>query len=172
MSVIFIKDNLERVSIESLPQWLEKRESVSKKQLVLGQLGWKASTAQTPELMFELAQKHTFILPFLQSGLLRLFEEFPAEGCGLTRTEHCILDKVRGGGSLLVHLFSAVQAEEPVHFMGDWSFWKRVRGLVDVPKPLLEVEGDVPFYEPPKTPFPDQVFRKFEVVLTGFGIEV
>ena len=172
LSVIFIDDYLGRVSIESLPQWLEKRESVSKKQLVLGQLGWKAFTAQTPELMFELAQQDTSVLPFLQSGLLRLFEEFPAEGCGLTRTEHCILDKVRGGVSQLVRLFSAVQAEEPVHFMGDWSFWKRVRGLVEVPLPLLEVEGDVPFYEPPKTPFPDQVFRKFEVGLTGLGIEV
>ena len=49
LSVIFIDDYLGRVSIESLPQWLEKRESVSKKQLVLGQLGWKAFTAQTPE---------------------------------------------------------------------------------------------------------------------------
>ena len=80
LSVIFIDDYLGRVSIESLPQWLEKRESVSKKQLVLGQLGWKAFTAQTPELMFELAQQDTSVLPFLQSGLLRLFEEFPAEG--------------------------------------------------------------------------------------------
>jgi hypothetical protein len=87
LSVIFIDDYLGSVSIESLPQWLEKRESVSKQQLVLGQLGWKAFTAQTPELMFELAQQDTSVLPFLQKGL-RLFEEFPAEGCGLTRTEH------------------------------------------------------------------------------------
>ncbi len=122
MSVIFIDDFLGSVPIESLPQWLEKRELVSKKQLVLGQLGWKAFTAQTPELMFELAQQDTSVLPFLQSGLLRLFEEFPAEGCGLTRTEYCILDKVRGGVSQLVRLFSAVQAEEPVHFIGDRSF--------------------------------------------------
>ena len=44
------------------------------KQLVLGQLGWKAFTAQTTELMFELAQQDTSVLPFLQSSLLRLFE--------------------------------------------------------------------------------------------------
>ena len=91
-------------------------------QLVLGQLGWKAFTAQTPELMFELAQQDTSVLPFLQSGLLRLFEEFPVEGCGLTRTEHCILDKVRGGVSQLARLFSALQADERVHFIVDWSF--------------------------------------------------
>ena len=128
LSVICIDDYLVRLSIESLPQWLEKRESVSKKQLVLGQLGWKAFTAQTPELMFELAQQDTSVLPFLQSGLLHLFEEFPTKGCGLTRAEHCFLDKVRAGVSQLVRLFSAVQAEEPIHFMGDWSFWKRMRG--------------------------------------------
>jgi hypothetical protein len=57
LSVIFIDDYLGRVvSIESQSQWLEKRESVSKKQLVLGQLGRKAFTVQTPELMLELAQ--------------------------------------------------------------------------------------------------------------------
>ena len=56
--------------------------------------------------------------------------------------------------------------------MGDWSFQKRVWELVEAPHPLLEVEGDAPFYEPPKTPFPDQVFREFEVGLTGLGIEV
>jgi len=71
-----------------------KIENRFQKKLVLGQLGWKAFTAQTPELMFEMAQQDTSVLPFLQSGLLRLFEEFPAEGCGLTRTEHCILIKL------------------------------------------------------------------------------
>ena len=75
LSVIFFDDYLGRGSIESLPQWLEKRESVSKKQLVLGQLGWKAFTAQTPELMFELAQQDTSVLQFLQSGL-RLLRSF------------------------------------------------------------------------------------------------
>ena len=56
--------------------------------------------------MLELAQQDTSVLPFLQNDLLSLFEEFPAEGCGLTRTEHCNLDNVRGGVSQLVRLFS------------------------------------------------------------------
>ena len=93
--------------------------------------------------MFELSQQDTYVLQFLQSGLLRLFEEFPAEGCGLTRTEHCIVEKVRAGVSQLVCLFSAVQAKVPVHFMGKWSFWERVRGLVEAQQSLLEVEGDI-----------------------------
>ena len=47
-------------------------------------------------------------------------------------------------------------------------FWKRVCRLVESPRPLLELEGDVYFYEPPKTPFPDPVFRKFDAQVTGF----
>ena len=43
---------------------------------------------------------------------------------------------------------------------------------MEAPQSLLEVEDDVTFYEPPKTPFPDQVFRKFEVGLTVLRIEV
>ena len=69
-------------------------------------------------------------------------------------------------------MFSAVQAEEPVRFIGDWSFWKRGRRLVEFPRPLLELEGDVHFYEPPKTPFPDPVFGKFDAQVTGLGIEI
>ena len=56
--------------------------------------------------------------------------------------------------------------------MGDWSFWKRVRRLVESPRPLLELEGDVHFYEPPKTPFPDPVFGEFDAQMTGLGIEI
>ena len=71
--------------------------------------------------MFELAQQDTSVLPFLQSGL-RLFEEFPAEECGLTRTEHCILDKARAGVSQLVHFFSAVQARSRSTLWGTGLF--------------------------------------------------
>ena len=61
-----------------------------------------------------------------------------------------------------------MQSEEPVSFMGDWSFWELVCRLVESPRPLLELEGDVYFYEPPKTPFPDPVFGKFDTQVTGF----
>ena len=37
--------------------------------------------------------------------------------------------------------------------MGDWSFWKRVWGLVEEPQTLLEVEGDVTFMNHQKLRF-------------------
>ena len=36
----------------------------------------------------------------------------------------------------------------------------------------LELEGDVHFYEHPKTLFPDPVFGKFDDQVTGLGIEI
>ena len=36
----------------------------------------------------------------------------------------------------------------------------------------MELEGDVHFYEPPKTPFPDPVFGEFDAQVTGLGIEI
>ena len=56
--------------------------------------------------------------------------------------------------------------------MGDWSFRKLVLRLVESPRPLLELEGDVHFYELPKTPFPDPVFGEFDAQVTGLGIEI
>ena len=36
----------------------------------------------------------------------------------------------------------------------------------------MELEGDVHLYEPPKIPFPDSVFGKFDAEMTGLGIEI
>ena len=44
--------------------------------------------------------------------------------------------------------------------------------LVEAPEPLLEVEGDVSFYEPPKIMSPGQIFWEIEVGLTCSGIDV
>ena len=94
MSIIFIDEYLWQATYESQLDRLGKREPVSEKQLVLGELSWTAFTAPTPELMLELMQECTSVLPFLQNALFHLFEEFTAELSGMPRAEHCILDQV------------------------------------------------------------------------------
>ena len=96
MIIIFIDEYLWQDTSESRLERLGKREPVSEKQLVLGQLSWTAFTASTPELMVELIQEYTSVLPFLQNALLRLFEEFTGEWSGLSLTKHCI-EQIRGG---------------------------------------------------------------------------
>ena len=95
LNIIFIDEYLWRATSESRLERLGKREPVSEKQLVLGQLSWTAFAAPTPELMLELMRECTSVLPFLQNALFRLFEEFPAEWSGLPRTEHCFLEQVK-----------------------------------------------------------------------------
>ena len=51
LSIIFIDEYLWQATSESQLERLGKREPVSEKQLVLGQLSWTAFTAPTPELM-------------------------------------------------------------------------------------------------------------------------
>jgi len=89
LNIIYIDEYLWQTTSESQLERLGKREPVSEKQLVLGQLSWTAFIAPPPELMLELMQEYTSVLPFLQNALFRLFEEFPAEWSGLPRTEHC-----------------------------------------------------------------------------------
>lgn len=86
LSIIFIDEYLWQATSESQLERLGKREPVSEKQLVLGQLSWTAFTAPTPELMLELMQECTSVLPFLQNALFCLFEEFTVEWSGLPRT--------------------------------------------------------------------------------------
>ena len=93
LSIIFIDEYLWQATSESQLERLGKREPVSEKQLVLGQLSWTAFTAPTSELMLELMQEYAPVLPFLQNALFRLFEEFTAEWSGLPRTEHCFYSK-------------------------------------------------------------------------------
>ena len=45
-----------------------------------------------------------------------------------------------------------------------------MRRLVESPRPLMELEGDVHFNEHPKTPFPNPVFGKFDDQVKGLGI--
>ena len=73
MSIIYIDEYLWQVTSESLLERLGKREPVSEKQLVLGQLSWTAFTAPTPELTLELMQEYASVLPFLQNALCSSF---------------------------------------------------------------------------------------------------
>ena len=56
LSIIFIDEYLQQATSESQLERLGKREPVSEKQFVLGQLDWSAFTAPTPELILELMQ--------------------------------------------------------------------------------------------------------------------
>ncbi|MDX6749372.1 hypothetical protein SH611_06100 [Geminicoccaceae bacterium 1502E] len=76
-------------------------------------------------------------LPFLGAALRRLMEELPAPGTGLGRTERQILELLAAEPRPPGPLFGAVAALEEARFMGDWSFFQRLRALAAGPVPLI-----------------------------------
>ena len=82
LSIIFIDEYLWQATSESQLERLGKREPVSEKQLVLGQLSWTAFTAPTPELMLELMQECTSFYHFCRTHCSVFLRNFPHSGAG------------------------------------------------------------------------------------------
>jgi len=144
------------------------RTDLRPEQQDLGKTAWVAFTASTPGSMGRLIQQDLAELPFLKSGLTRLAEEFPEEHSGLSLTQQRILEAVSSGTSRVVELFRETQRQEPVRFMGDWSFWRRVLDLESPDAPLLRIHGPAPFQAVPRE-VRDPVFREFQAELTPLG---
>ena len=136
---------LDEVQLASL---LGTREPVSTEQLTLGRAAWDAFTAPDPTRLDAAANDASqSVLPFLAGALHRFIEEYPAVGDGLPRTERHILELLADGESSLAELFRAYQKTEERVFMGDTTFWRRVRELAAGPAPLVWIKGDAS--EPP-----------------------
>jgi hypothetical protein len=136
---------LDEVQLASL---LGTRELVSGEQLALGRKVWDAFTSPNPTALDTIATDDgPSALPFLAGALRRFIEDYPAVGNGLPRTERHILELLQGGESSIGDLFVAHQKTEERVYMGDTTFWRRVRELAADPVPLVRVEGDVS--EPP-----------------------
>ena len=135
---------LGQLDAEQLASLLGTRERVSAEQLALGRRAWEAFTASDPSALVEIARASWPSLQFLPGALYRFLEEYPATGTGLPRTERHILELVSREPMSTHRLFRDEQACEERVFMGDWTFWYRMRGLASGSVPLLTLDGDVP----------------------------
>lgn len=133
---------LGQLDVDQLSSLLGTRERVSADQLELGSRVWQAFTAADPSALDAETRRLASgggALPFLPGALQRLLEEYPAAETGLARTERHILECLVGGPLSPQELFLAEQRCEERVFMGDWSFWRIVRGLADGLTPLVEL---------------------------------
>ena len=127
-----------------LASLLGTRELVSAEQSALGRSVWAAFTAPDPTALDAAANDgRSSVLPFLAGALHRFIEDYPAIGTGLPRTERRILELLRDGETSIGDLFVAQQRTEERVYMGDTTFWRRVRELAAGPVPLVRVAGDV-----------------------------
>jgi RNA polymerase sigma factor (sigma-70 family) len=133
---------LGQLDAEQLASLLGTRAHVSSDQLALGRRTWEAFTASDPSALAAIVREPTSSLRFLPGALERLLEEYPATGTGLPRTERHILELVAHAPVSTHRLFRDEQTHEERVFMGDWTFWHRLRLLAAGPTPLVTFDID------------------------------
>src|SRR5438093_4681623 len=108
---------------------------------------WAALREPDPRGLEALAARDHAGLPFLGAAVVRLLEELPAAGDGLSRTERELLQTLAHRPAKPHDLMLAVGAAEEAPFMGDTWMWLRLSGLATGHRPLVAARGGVP--EPP-----------------------
>ena len=126
------------LNADQLASLLGTRQPVTPRQLDLGRAAWRAFTSADPTELDRLSRGETSALPFLAGALRRLLEDYPSARNGLPRTERQILAALAAGPKSPVDLFLATYPFEERVFMGDTTFWTRVKGLAAGAHPLVE----------------------------------
>lgn len=122
---------------QTIGRFLDRKQRVAKVQLDLAQEAWLTFRQTSPVEFSGLLKKDLSALPFLKSAVLRMLEELPAPASGISRTERQITGLIDEGVMEVRELFQASQKMEEAQFMGDWSFFDRLMGLVHAREPLI-----------------------------------
>ena len=110
-------------------------------------------------------------LELLRAALLRLLEELPAAGDGLSGTERRALEAVAAGASTPSTAFAAAQELEEAPFLGDAWFFRALAELGGGEVRLVEGDDGRPLSAPP--PLGDgRRFGSIRLRLTGAGERV
>lgn len=154
--------NLGTISTGGARQLFAERETLDAPTLALAAEAWRAACDATPEGLSELVARGTPALPFLGPALERFLAEYPSLQDGTSLTEHFLLQALDPWPLEGIQVFRAVQRLERHVFMGDISFFWRLRTLATATHPLLAV---------PDAADP-LAFRFARVGLTPAGISV
>jgi DNA-binding transcriptional MerR regulator len=151
----------ELVAEELASLWPERR-AATPEVLETATAVWEALRAPEPTGLADRARQDTPHLPFLAPALLRLLEELPAPGDGLSGTERRALQAVAAGAATPAAAFVAAQELEPAPFLGDAWFYRALSGLAGLVEPL-----------PPPPPLSDPaVYVRLPLRLTREGERV
>jgi hypothetical protein len=131
---------LGQLNAEQLASLLGTRQTITDAQLALGRAAWEAFRSPDPIGLQQIVRRDTSALPFLEAALVRFLEEYPSKPNGLPRTERQILTVLEDGPRSPVELFRAMYALEEAVYMGDLTFWLRVKDLAIGEAPLVELD--------------------------------
>ncbi len=170
-AVVFVEGYLGsgELSDEELQGLLNSRREVSAPMQGTAAALWQAYCEPTPTQMVAWSAQKTPELPFMHEALQRVLEEYPGVDDGLSQTQRQVLEVLELGPMRLASLFRTAQALEPRPFMGDWSFWAELRGLIQAGRPAIKIVGEPPLLLPPQVETTDGRFRQQKMALTEFG---
>jgi hypothetical protein len=132
---------------------------------------WAAVRHPDPSALAAAAGADLPGLPFLRPALLRLLEELPGPGDGLSGTERRALRAVAAGAATPAAAFLAEQDLEAAPFLGDAWFFRALASLGAGPDRLVETQAGDPL--PPPPPLRDaRAFARLPLRLTGAGERV
>ena len=132
-------DGLGQLSPAQLAALFPARVALTPAALDEAHAAWAEICAPDPRASAARAAAPSVHWPWLPGALGRLWEELPATGSGLSRTERQGLDAIASGATTLGEAFAGCRAREPRRFLGDWSFYRAMRGLAAARTPLLSI---------------------------------
>jgi len=153
-SIVIGTDYLGLLTPEQFPAKFAARRSITDEEIALGAPIWTAYCGDDPGRLAALVdlppeggsslvpgdERYGSIrrlLPFVPRAMRRLFEEFPAAGTGVSRTERQILEVLSEGDRSPEQAFVACARLEEDIWLGDWSFWTTVTRLAGGAHPLV-----------------------------------
>jgi hypothetical protein len=131
---------LGNLSTAQLLRLAPARTTLSADALVEARLAWAEVCADDPRPSVRRAHEASANWQWLPGALRRLWEELPAVGTGLSRTERQGLDAIAAGAQPLGEAFGACSDREERRFLGDWSFYQTMMRLAAAATPLLTIE--------------------------------
>jgi len=131
-------------SVDVIQKILRYESKVLPEHLKLAKKAWEAFGQPTPEAWFKLLKESTGLLPFLQSTIFRVLEEYPNTKCGLSRSEYQTLMIISNGIENPEDIFVKYQSFEERKFMGDILFYKILEdfekyNIVTTPKKIKKL---------------------------------
>ena len=132
---------------------------------------WAALRHPDPSALAATARADHPGLPFLGPALLRLLEELPGPGDGLSGTERLALQAITAGAATPAAAFLAEQDLETAPFLGDAWFFRLLAGLGTGPARLVETQAGDPLPPPPPLGDP-RAFARLPLRLTDAGQRV
>ena len=124
LTLICTNNYLGESSAQQIKKLLRYETPIVKAHFELAQKAWFAFGHDTPEKWAELLNESTAILPFLNSAVYRMLEEYPSTKHGLSRTAYQALLVISHGIHDPIDIFTKGQSFEERRFMGDVIFWK------------------------------------------------